>query len=248
MQKSNKEQARWHQYGVATAIAGGFYQGELTVAELLTWGDFGNGAPAYLDGELTVINGKAWHSRAQKGTVEADPSLKLSYGGVVRFLPLVGFKLKGTFSKAELEENLTQYLSLSNRMYGVKIEGDFDYIQTRAFPPVPEDCQTPVAELIDRQENCEYRNIHGTIISTKFPAWMNGVNVVGYHSHFLSDDETVGGHILNFTGRNFSVVVCHIKGMEVEVPQGPDFDKIDLAKFTYKDVDKIESFQKKVSE
>lgn len=248
MQKRKKEHGRWHQYGVATAIAGGFYQGNLTVAELLTWGDFGNGAPAHLDGELTVINGKAWHSRAHHGTVEADPSLKLSYGGVTPFVPLVGYNLRGTFSKAEVEETLNRYLSLDNRMFGVKIEGEFDYIRTRAFPPVPEDCHTPVAELTDRQENGEYHHIRGTVISTKFPAWMNSVNVVGYHSHFLSEDGTVGGHLLDFTGRDLFAVACDIKGMEVEVPQVREFDEIDLAKFTYKDVDKIESSQKEVRE
>lgn len=240
----SETKARWHQYGVATAIAGGFYQGELTVAELLTWGDFGNGAPAHLDGELTVINGKAWHSRAGKGTVEADPSLKLSYGGVTRFSSHASFTLEGPFSKPELEEQINRHLPLRNRMYSLRIRGDFDSMQTRAFPPVADDCQKPVAELTELQENSEYSNIRGTVISTRLPAWMNSLNVAGFHSHFLSDDQTVGGHVLSFVGRNLHIDVCEMGGVDVEVPEGEAFDKIDLEKFTYKDVDKIESVER----
>ena len=33
------------------------------------------------------------------------------------------------------------------------------------------------------------------------PAWVGGLNVPGYHRHFLSDDRTVGGHVLDCRAR-----------------------------------------------
>ena len=37
----------------------------------------------------------------------------------------------------------------------------------------------------------------GTLVGVRSPAWAAELNVPGYHWHFLSDDRTLGGHVLD---------------------------------------------------
>ena len=37
----------------------------------------------------------------------------------------------------------------------------------------------------------------GTLVGVRCPSWVGGLNVPGYHWHFLSEDRTVGGHVLD---------------------------------------------------
>src|SRR5262249_7834217 len=42
-----------------------------------------------------------------------------------------------------------------------------------------------------------HAEVSGTLVGVRSPAWALGLNVPGYHWHFLSDDRTVGGHVLD---------------------------------------------------
>lgn len=49
--------------------------------------------------------------------------------------------------------------------------------------------------------NCDdlrslHTDISGSLVGFKFPAYADGINVAGYHFHFVSDDRSVGGHVL----------------------------------------------------
>ena len=47
---------------------------------------------------------------------------------------------------------------------------------------------------------------------------MNGVDYVGYHLHFLTDDQAAGGHLLE----------CSIKNAAVEIEQTNNYDLLML--------------------
>ena len=55
--------------------------------------------------------------------------------------------------------------------------------------------------------NPEYSrdNVAGTIVGFWTPEIFHGVSVAGYHLHFLSDDLTFGGHVMDFViqGRHY---------------------------------------------
>jgi acetolactate decarboxylase len=40
--------------------------------------------------------------------------------------------------------------------------------------------------------------VRGTLIGFRSPAFVKGINVPGYHLHFLADDRSSGGHVLDF--------------------------------------------------
>jgi acetolactate decarboxylase len=42
---------------------------------------------------------------------------------------------------------------------------------------------------------------------------LNGINVKGFHFHFLSTDRKHGGHVLNFIGENLKIEIAELKSL-----------------------------------
>ena len=64
------------QVSVMSALLDGVYDGEMTIGELLTHGDFGLGTFDALDGELLVLDGEAHQLHADGGARRADPAIR----------------------------------------------------------------------------------------------------------------------------------------------------------------------------
>jgi acetolactate decarboxylase len=53
-------------------------------------------------------------------------------------------------------------------------------------------------EVTKSQPVFERERVPGTLLGFRSPAYAGGVTAPGYHLHFLSDDRTFGGHVLDF--------------------------------------------------
>ena len=53
-----------------------------------------------------------------------------------------------------------------------------------------------LANVIANQTTFNLYNVEGTMAGYRFLRHLNGVNVDGYHCHFITDDLTAGGHML----------------------------------------------------
>jgi acetolactate decarboxylase len=58
----------------------------------------------------------------------------------------------------------------------------------------------------------------GSVIGFRFPDLLAGVEVPGYHLHFLSDDREHGGHVLDLTMLRGSMQVDGGNELHVELP------------------------------
>lgn len=58
---------------------------------------------------------------------------------------------------------------------------------------------------------------------------MNGINVEGYHFHFLTDDKKAGGHVLEWQVGNVSFHVDNTYGFTMELPENEDFYELDAS-------------------
>ena len=52
-------------------------------------------------------------------------------------------------------------------------------------------------EVADRQAMILRRDVKGTMLGYFSPEMFHGAAVAGFHEHFLSDDRTFGGHVLD---------------------------------------------------
>ncbi len=89
-------------------------------------------------------------------------------------------------------------LPSQNMIYAVEIHGTFPSVTVRAIPgqekPYPNMTVAAAGEKVHT-----YANVTGTVVGFYTPVFIQDLNTVGYHLHFLSDDHTMGGHILDMT-------------------------------------------------
>lgn len=214
---------RLYQYGIADAFVGGLYKGTLSLKDLKSKGNFGLGAPDMLDGELTVIDGKVYQTKATGLTVEPEDGFKTSLSFVTFFSPDTAFSIDKTSDKLSVLQQISQKLIDKNSIYAVKVTGKFDLVRTRAFPPVEKEPFPDLMSIFHRQKTFDFTHTEGVLIGYYIPEYLNGINVKDFHFHFLSADRKQGGHVLDFTGENLKIELAELDGFELEIPKDKDF-------------------------
>jgi acetolactate decarboxylase len=89
-------------------------------------------------------------------------------------------------------------LPSQNMVYAVRMQGSFPSMKVRSIPaqqiPYP-----TLGEAAQNQSVYTYTNTTGSVVGFYTPVFFEGLNVAGFHLHFISDDRQTGGHILDFT-------------------------------------------------
>jgi acetolactate decarboxylase len=68
----------------------------------------------------------------------------------------------------------------------------------------------------------------GTLVGFWSPPYASGIEVAGYHFHFISDDRQVGGHVLDCAGRELQAQVQIEGSVHVALPNTRAFLNADL--------------------
>jgi acetolactate decarboxylase len=67
-------------------------------------------------------------------------------------------------------------------------------------------------------------------VGFKCPEYIKGVNIAGYHLHFLADDLKAGGHILDLTVDNATAILDYTPEFLMILPEmDSDFYTINLS-------------------
>ena len=85
-----------------------------------------------------------------------------------------------------------------------------------------------LAEAACEQREYHYENEEGQIIAIYCPDYVEGINLPGWHFHFLSDDMTHGGHILGLSADEFTFKMNAIPEFDLVLPTDSDFGKLNL--------------------
>ncbi len=177
------------------ALLNGNYDGDVSFAELRTRGDFGIGTVDALDGEVVGLDGTFYQVRADGRAYEVDGRAKTPFAVVTFFEPTLSRSLDVREDLAALCASLDQIVGGGDVLCAVRLDGRFGYVKTRSVPrqrrPYP-----PLAEVVKRQPTFEFRDVQGSLVGFRFPDYARGLNVPGYHFHFITDARTAGGHVL----------------------------------------------------
>lgn len=229
-----------YNYGIIEAFVGGLYRGSLPIKVLKSKGHFGLGAPDMLDGELTMLDGKAYQTKSTGETVVLDNDHKTSFSSVTFFKSDTVFYVNNAIEQKNLLEAIENRLTNRNAMYAIKITGDFNNVRTRAFPPVKEEPFPVLSTILDRQQFFDIQNTAGTLVGYHLPEFLNGIQISGFHLHFLSADTKQGGHVLGFKGQNLKVEIAELKSFELEAPTTKDFQNFQFRKRHNEDLERVE--------
>jgi acetolactate decarboxylase len=220
------------QVSVLNALTSGRCDGVMPIRELLRCGDFGLGTLDHLDGELIVLDGRAYQARGDGVVVEVGPDRSTPFALVTPFEPDGSLPCPQVGNLADLDARLDDVLGQNGHFLAVRVDGRFAAITLRSVhrQELP---YRRLGEVLKGQSVWTHTEVSGTLVGIRSPAWVGGLNVPGYHWHFLSDDRTVGGHVLACRVREGRVQyeVCREWLLEldsVDVPVAPGRDLADL--------------------
>ncbi len=227
------------QTSTINALLEGCYDGEITCEEFKRHGDFGIGTFNSLDGEMIGLEGKFYQIKADGIAYPVDDSMKSPFVVVTFFEPDKSVLLNKVVDYKQLEQYLDNLLPTKNIFYAIKIEGRFNYIRTRSVPkqnkPYP-----PLVEVVKDQPTFEFQGVKGTIVGFRCPNYVEGVNVPGYHLHFITEDRSAGGHLLECQMQNVRIEIDYTSAFYMALPESGDFYKLDLAKEKQTELEKVE--------
>ncbi len=185
-----------YQTSTIGALLQGVYDGDTTIGELRAHGDVGLGTINCLDGELVVLDGRFFTVEHSGRVRELPPETLTPFAAVTWFERDQGGLLQDITGLGALTSRLDAVLGSVNLCYTVRITGRFDYIKTRSVPR-QEPPYRPLAEVVSEQAIFEFSDVSGTIVGFRMPPYVTGINVPGWHLHFLADDLSGGGHLLD---------------------------------------------------
>jgi acetolactate decarboxylase len=179
-----------------------------------------------------MYNGKIYQTKSNGQTAEAPETAKTPFAFVSHFKADATFSFVTPASRQNIFEQLDTYLSNKNGMYAIRISGLFDDVKTRVYPPVDHEPFPPLADILNRQNFFSFNNICGMLIGYKLPPYLEGINIKGYHFHFLSDQLTEGGHMLDFSIRNVKAEVAILTNFTLVAPACHSFMNYDFENIT----------------
>jgi len=216
------------QFSTLPALVQGVYEGEMTIAELKKKGDLGLGTLDNLDGELVVLDGVFYQVKYDGTVVVVDDEAVSPLAIVAFFQPevMIGPVAAGDYD--ELEKLLDGVRTTENLPFVFKIEGEFEYVKTRSVAaqsrPYP-----LLARALEEPAIFEFSKLEGATVGFWMPAYFDGVNVPGYHLHFLSSDRLRGGHLLDCRLKEGRVKAASLSRFSLVLPGNRDFLFKDLA-------------------
>jgi acetolactate decarboxylase len=198
------------------ALKQGKYDSETTFDELKKHGDFGIGTVNGLDGEVVALNGEFFQIKADGKIYSIAEQEKTPFAVVTFFKPDKSLSLPRISGMKDLQEALDRMFLSSDGIFAIRIAGEFSYIKVRSVPrqqkPYP-----GLEDALKHQTEFELKNVRGTLVGFRFPRYMDGVNVPGYHFHFITADKKAGGHALDCSTENANVDVARISNLSVRL-------------------------------
>ncbi|GII54118.1 alpha-acetolactate decarboxylase [Planotetraspora thailandica] len=200
-----------YQTSTMSALLEGVYDGDVTIADLLTHGDFGLGTFNHLDGEMIILDGVCYHLRADGTAGVAAPGDRTPFAVVTRFVPDITLRIGAPATRDDLVRMIDKAVTSANLIHAVRISGVFSRVRTRTVmaqtPPYP-----PLTEATAGEPVTEFTGVTGTLAGYRTPDYEQSISVAGYHLHFIDDEHTRGGHLLD----------CELTHGEVSVGSSAD--------------------------
>jgi acetolactate decarboxylase len=224
------------------ALLDGAFEGDLSFAELGEHGDLGLGTLNHLDGEMIAIDGEFFRADVDGNATPIGPEERTPFAVVTAFEPTVDERLPGEETSHEaLLARLDELAPIDASSCAIRLDGRFELVRARSVPR-QEPPYRPLTEVVADQHVFELRGVEGTMLGFRFPAYVEGIEVAGYHLHFISADRSRGGHVLDSRSRGLRARLDPSDELHVELPPQVDLDDPGLAASTHAAVDAVEHF------
>jgi len=218
-----------YQFSLLNALMDGVSTSGIPVHKLTTKGNQGLGTFARMNGELLFLDDKIYQLQASGSVRQAGPDEIIPFAVSTQFEPqkTVEIQLGGKDAVDSVLEDLTAGKA-KNLFVTYRIHGLFSHLKSRTVRGQSYDGE-PLADLGKKQSVEEYSDVSGTIVGFRTPKNWQGFGVAGEHLHFIDDERTKGGHVLEVrSSGKVKVEIAVCSNVHVELPTGEDFNKASL--------------------
>lgn len=212
-----------YQISTIDALLAGSYDGQITFAELAKHGDFGLGTVDKLNGEMVGIDGKFYQVTVDGKVHSVPPSMTTPFANVTFFKPSFSFDCPAGLDYAALQKVISKKLPSPNLFYAIRVDAAFAFVKVRSVPKATKRPYPKLVEIVKNQKVYEFKNVKGSLVGFFSPAFVKGVNVPGYHMHFIGDQRQKGGHLLGIFTKACKVQVAVLNRLNLELPTKGDF-------------------------
>ena len=234
-EQSNAESAggksdQFYHYSIWSALVNKIYDGTLTVKDGKTKGDIGLGTYNGADGELIMLNGVMYHVPSSGIVSVADDSTHIPYLNATFFDNDISFGYSDRLNYDSLRRLIRKKVPSPNYFYGFKIHAQLDSLKLGSLYKQERPYMEGLDSLMPKRPTFAKTNVSGTMVGFYCPEFIGDINVAGFHLHFLSDDKKVGGHVMEFKGKDFDVQIDKLSSYQFVLPEITEFESVNLEK------------------
>ena len=205
------------QTSTVDALLEGKYEGDVSFAELEDRGDFGLGTLDALDGEMICLDGNFYQVKADGRAYAVERRARTPFAVVTVFEPDTAQTLSTPMDFGALCDYLDGIIGGGAVCAAIRVDARFEYVKTRSVPrqrkPYP-----PLVEVVKDQPTFELHDVSGSLVGFRFPDYAQGLNVSGYHFHFITADRSSGGHVLGCRLVRGELSIDHEGDLRLELP------------------------------
>jgi acetolactate decarboxylase len=227
------------------ALLDGAYDGDLSFGELAEHGDLGLGTLNGLDGEMIAIDGGFYRADVEGRIHPVGAEEKTPFSVVCRFEPQIETTIDPLepggqpLTHEALLVRLDELVPPGASSCAIRLDGSFDFVRARSVPRQRPPYR-PLTEVVAEQNVFELTGVDGTMVGFRFPSYVEGIEVSGYHLHFISADRTRGGHVLDSRSAGLRARLDPSNDLHIELPPAIDLADPDLASDTHRAVELVE--------
>ena len=242
-EKTDADRETIYQVALLQSLTQGYYDGIIKVSELKEHGDIGIGTFEGVNGEMIVLDGTVYQALGDGTVQEAAADETVPFSNVTFFDKDGSVELSDISDVNALKEKLNAMVEENgkNLFYFVKMSGTFEKMNVRSEIKQEKPYKTLDKTLETDQREFNYDNITGTVVALYCPDYMNVLNTPGWHFHFISDDKTKGGHLLDLKFSKATAEYDATPEFDMCLTDNGDFQKMELSKDVSDAIKKVET-------
>jgi len=149
-------------------------------------------------------------------------------------------KLRGSHNIEDILAALDELAPPGESSFAVRLDGRFATVRARSVPR-QEPPYRSLGEVVADQHVFELTEVEGSMVGFRFPTYIEGIEVAGYHLHFVDSERRRGGHVLGSrSGGPLRVRIDPSDDLHVELPPAVDLADPDLAAATHAAIESVE--------
>ena len=221
------------------SLVEGIYEQNIPFSEIKKHGDFGLGTFNDLDGEMMMVDGEIFRVGSDgKVNQITDEETCSPFACVTKFQPASDEILDKELNYNDFLKWMIDLMPSPNIFYAFRITGDFAYVKTRSVPK--QENYRPLVEVAKEQPTFEFHNVSGLMVGFYTPHFVSSISVPGVHLHFLTDDKSSGGHLLECRPKHIKIELQYLYTLELSLLSNLDYLTWDFQRDIGKDLDKAE--------